>query len=385
MGKLKHLVIFKQGVEVWNNWRDNNEDVCPKLRGADLSGADLCKADLSEADLSEADLSGAFLGGADLHKANLSRANLSDAILSEAFLPDANLFEANLRVANLSGADLSRADLSRANLSKANLSKANLGGANLSVADLCEAFLPDANLFEANLRGADLSRANLSKANLESAILVHTGFRDAILSGCKIYGISAWDVNIENAKQNELIITQEGQPIITVDNIKVAQFIYLLLNNAGFREVIDTMTGKAVLILGRFGERKVILDSIADELRKRDYLPIMFDFERPIDRNFKETVQTLAGLSKFVIADLTDPKSTPLESLAIFYNYKIPFLPLIQEGQEPFSMFDDYKLEIGYIPPIHFKDKEDLKTLFDKQIILPAEEKHKEIREAKNK
>jgi hypothetical protein len=52
------------------------------------------------------------------------------------------------------------------------------------------------------------------------------------------------------------------EPIITVDNIEVAQFIYLMLHNEKIRDVIDTITSKAVLILGRFtGERKAVLDA----------------------------------------------------------------------------------------------------------------------------
>jgi hypothetical protein len=39
---------------------------------------------------------------------------------------------------------------------------------------------------------------------------------------------------------------------------------------------------KVVLILGRFTpERKTVLDAIRDQLRKRDYLPILFDFQKP--------------------------------------------------------------------------------------------------------
>ena len=49
-----------------------------------------------------------------------------------------------------------------------------------------------------------------------------------------------------------MIITKENEPEITVDNIEVAQFIYLMLNNQKVRDVIDTITFKAVLILGRF-------------------------------------------------------------------------------------------------------------------------------------
>ena len=76
-----------------------------------------------------------------------------------------------------------------------------------------------------------------------------------------------------------MIITPRYEPEITVDNIEVAQFVYLLLHNEKIRDVIDTVTSKAVLILGRFtAERKAVLDALREELRKRDYLPILFDF-----------------------------------------------------------------------------------------------------------
>jgi hypothetical protein len=49
--------------------------------------------------------------------------------------------------------------------------------------------------------------------------------------------------------------------------------------------VIDTITSKVVLILGRFTpERKSVLDAIRDQLRKRNYLPVLFDFEKPSNR-----------------------------------------------------------------------------------------------------
>jgi hypothetical protein len=82
-----------------------------------------------------------------------------------------------------------------------------------------------------------------------------------------------------------LILTPDFAPEITVDNIEVAQFIYLMLNNQKVRDVIDTITSKAVLILGRFtDERKAVLNALREELRKRDYLPILFDFDVPATR-----------------------------------------------------------------------------------------------------
>ena len=142
--------------------------------------------------------------------------------------------------------------------------------------------------------------------NLFAARLVDTDLRDADLTGCFVYGVSAWGLKLEGAKQQNLIITNlaENEPEITVDNLEVAQFIYLMLNNQKIRDVIDTITSKAVLILGRFtDERKAVLDALREELRKRDYLPILFDFEKPRSRNTDETITLLARMARFVVAD----------------------------------------------------------------------------------
>ena len=155
--------------------------------------------------------------------------------------------------------------------------------------DLSEADLSGANLSGADLGAAGLIRANLSGANLRAATLVDTNLEGANLTACSVYGISAWNVKLEGAIQSNLVITPFGESPIQVDNLEVAQFIYLLLNNKKIRSVIDTITSKVVLILGRFTpERKVVLDAIRDELRKRDYLPVLFDFEKPASRTSPE-------------------------------------------------------------------------------------------------
>lgn len=176
----------------------------------------------------------------------------------------------------------------------------------LSEADLTEANLEGARLFGANLGYANLSRANMSEANLVDAKL-----NGAILTDCKVFGISAWRlIGLEEAEQSNLVITPYGEPVITVDNLEVAQFIYLLLHSEKIRYVIDSITSKVVLILGRFTpERKVVLDAIREELRKRNYLPVLFDFAGPVSKDTAETVSTLAHMARFVIADITDPEA----------------------------------------------------------------------------
>jgi hypothetical protein len=107
-----------------------------------------------------------------------------------------------------------------------------------------------------------------------------------------------------------LVITPADESVIQVDNLEVAQFIYLRLNNDKIRDVIDTLTSKVVLILGRSTpERKVVLDAIREELRRRHYLPVLFDFVKSRSQTTVETISTLAHMARFVIADLTEAKS----------------------------------------------------------------------------
>jgi hypothetical protein len=289
--------------------------------------------------------------------ADLSGVNLSDVSLRLAFLPQANLSGANLRGTDLAGA----------NLHEANLRAADLSGANLRMA---------------HLSGADLHGADLHGASLLFANLVEADFTDADLTGCRIYGISAWGLKLSEAtKQQSLIITAVDEPEITVDNIEVAQFVYLLLNNAKIRDVIDTIGKKGVLLLGRFTNgRLAILERLREELRKRDLLPMVFNFDKPETKDFTETVRLLAGLSHFVIADITNPRSAPLELQATVPECMIPFVPILEKGEEPFSMFRDLWIKHDWMfDPIRYPSVDRLIEVLDAEIVRPAKAKFVEL------
>jgi hypothetical protein len=144
------------------------------------------------------------------------------------------------------------------------------------------------------------------------------------------------------AQQSNLFITRFNEPGITVDDLEVAQFIYLLLHNEKIREVIDTITSKAVLILGRFtAERTALLDAIGEEIRRQHLLPIMFDFTPSAGQTTLETISILAHMARFVIADLTDAKSVLQELQAIVPNNpSVPVQPILLASQEEPGMFD---------------------------------------------
>jgi hypothetical protein len=188
-------------------------------------------------------------------------------------------------------------------------------------------------------------------------------------------------LNAETQQQN-LIVTPPDEPVIVVDNIKVAQFIYLLLNNEEVRDVIDTITSKAVLILGRFSpERKIILDRLREELRTRHYVPMLFDFEKPKSRDTIETIRILAGMAKFVIADLTDAKSVLQELQAI-----VPNLPsvvvrfiMMKAEREP-GMLDHIRRFPWVIDgAFEYETAEEVIGSINDSILNPVEAKLKEL------
>ena len=426
MANEQHVEILKQGVEVWNRWRQDHPDIHPDLSGLNLrdddkggsrssygpvSGPDsgMFHREFKEMDFSHADLRGAKLYGIDFSGANFHRANLSEADLEWSLFYKADLSYTHLNDANLSESCLNEADLSwttcthaemirtkligvdftRAMFIGCNLIGADLSGSNHHLASFYACELDDTDFRNGKFSNTRLANSNLTKANFkdtnvsnvdfEGCILIETQFEGADLSGSRIYGISAWDLKLsKQTRMNDLVITKRDKPKVMVDNLEVAQFVYLLLNNDKIRDIIDTIGEKGVLILGRFTEeRKSVLDGIRDRLRELGFVPMMFDFERPVQRDFTETIKTLAGLSRFIIADITNPKSSPLELQATMPDYMIPFVPIIQEDEEPFAMFRDLKQKYGewVLDVLEYDTASSLLQVLDKAVVRPALEK----------
>lgn len=216
MASEQHITLLRQGFKVWNKWRQQNPEIIPELKAADLTGLKLFKVDLAGADLSEADFSGTSLYKANLSGANLCKANLSTAILQEADLSGASLIEANLKdkqffQTNLSGANLSRANLSGAKFYRTNLSGADLSGQNLSEKDLSEtnfsrATLSETNFSRANLRWTNLAGANLTGTNLNKADLKHANLRQARIQETTIdeKWYLVWDIVTNGAEGRDI-------------------------------------------------------------------------------------------------------------------------------------------------------------------------------------
>ena len=319
------------------------------------------------------DLSGATLDGITVGYADMRGVILDGASLKGAWMKGCNFFNASFR-----GADFCPLNESR---------DSRIFNSNFHFADFSNAILENANLHESIFRFSSLQQANLKNTDLRQCSFTDSDLSGADLSGAKVYGVSAWNLKTENMIENDLQLSpNDDSSNLTVDGIEMAQFFYLLMDNRKIRNAIDTIGKKGVLLLGRFTpERKIILDTLRTELRKLNFLPIMFDFDKPADRDFTETIRILAGLSRFVIADITSPKSSPLELQATIPDISIPFIPIIAKDEQPFSMFKDLKNKYEWVAdPLAYQTKEDLVRVLKPAVVDIALNIEEKIRTRKN-
>ena len=325
----------------WTAWRANHPGVSP-----DLSGADLRKASLRFIDLSNAKLIGANLSGLDLTGSDFDGADLSRSILrGSSFGDEALAVSTSCKAANFHGADLTEADFCRA---------------------LCDG----SNFTEATLR-----MATIKWSRLNGCRLVGADWDGASISECHAYGVSVWGMRGTPAKLSSFNIASTDWPRITVDDLETAQLVHLFLESDKVRKLFESIGSKGVLVLGRFSEeRKGLLDAIRRRLRELGFLPLVFDFQKPSQYDFTETVRTLAGLSSFIIADITEPRSVPLELQATVPNYMIPFAPILREGEPPFSMFLDLqqKYRDWMLDLLTYRSEVELLAVLEDAVITPA-------------
>jgi len=358
-GKVRHLDLLMRSLAApldyseWNHWRRRFPKAVPDLRGAILRDVDLDKLEFRRARLAEANLSGSSLVGRDL-----------------------------------SGADLRNAILWGTDLRGACLRKAKLNGAWFQDALLSEVDLREADLRGARILGCILNRANLCGANM---------------SGALFWGTSVWEVERDKdtdqtgvgiglglfEPMGDVLFKSRSLPPDTarVNDIVVADFLsHINYNRSNIASILNAASQNIVLILGRFsGEQRQVLTALESALSSMQYVPIVFDFEEPLQRDLVETVAILAGLSHFVVADLSFPHSTPLESHLIIPDIAVPFVPIIRKGQTPFSMFFTLQRKYPWVLPlVKYAGKGSLERQLRQSVVSRAERLAEKLRKMKH-
>ena len=304
---------------------------------------------------------------------------------SDCFLKSSELRNAWFVDCNFDGADIGRSDMVDAGFEQCTFRGARLRSSVLSRAMFADCSFDWASLAYSAARTTELSRCSFVGADLSHMSLVQADLTGSSLIDAYVYGVSAWEVTTEQTVQRGLIATRNEArewygtshedgflgpskgPVVTVGSLEVAQFVNLLLHNPKVRDVIDTITARVVLILGRFtAERKAVLDRLRDDLGGLGFVPVLFDFEGPKSRDVTETVSTLAHLARFVVADLTEPRSVPQELATVVPHLpSVPVQPIIAAGHRPYGMFEHFE-RYSWVRPLLVYGEGEVPTLSER-------------------
>lgn len=319
--------VILKGAAAWNKWQDENKQSvhfarpswyeCRDERGMQIKGRN------------ELDFSGIHLTNASIHL---------------AFAEGLNLRGAEIVGCHFEEGDFSRADFSNTTFANTKFNKTILTDANFS--------------------GATFVNCNLNRVNL-----VNADFRLKEIRETVVYGISAWDLKtspemiqsrlvIEKSYELHSDIVASGKIPMMVDDIEMAQFVYYLSSHKNMRNMINILNSRGVLLLGKFKDGGLErLYQLMDWFKARNYMPMLFDFDRPNSMDYTETVVTMAGLSKFIVADLSGG-SVPQELHATLSSFQKPVI--VYSDQPAYSMFKDIKRKNRFSFEIVFTGEKDL-------------------------
>jgi hypothetical protein len=239
---------------------------------------------------------------------------------------------------NLRAADLRFAKLDCLNLLFADCQKADFSGATLSGANFSYANLSQTRFFE-----TDLCDAWMYHADLTESVLVRTNVEGANFHECRVFGISVWDLIGAPRDQTGLLVTPDSggwKMQLKTNGLALAPLVYFIARTEHAADVIETYTARTVLLLGNFKpERKAVLEAVGGALKDYGFIPTIFDFEGPPSMDTTGTVEVLARLSNFIVADITDPSSVPHElGMTVPYLRTTPVLLLRQSSAKSYSM-----------------------------------------------
>jgi hypothetical protein len=181
------------------------------------------------------------------------------------------------------------------------------------------------------------------------------------------------------ARRQQSIREDHAQAIST--SLQLAKEI----DGMNFGEIMSELSRRRVLILGRFtGRRLEVLEKIKSHLAKHSnhYIPELFTFRKPESRDLVEAIIGFAALSRFVIADLSEPKSVQSELEAIVPHFQsVPVVALINRTGREYATFSSVQRRENVVKPtVRYNNLEDLIKKLDEEVVPKAEQKLLEVR-----
>lgn len=349
MANSEHFNLFLQGPKVWNEWRKENPQIEPDLSDEFIYPHFARKEKdrpLYKGDITSSDPEIPF----NFSRTNFHKSSFESAIFPKADMTNCYLYEADMSAAGFPGADFSGSMIRKAYCS-----------------------------------GTDFTDAIFIDCVLNNSTIIRVNFSGVRLEGCNVYGVSAWEIKAnEKTVQKELFlhrdnfsrkdIGQSSDVLSYVDDLALAQFFYFLNQPDGFGKSLKQLNKRSVLLLGKFKEGGLeLLKTVGEMLRRRNYIPIVFDFDPSEHTSLIENVTTMAGLSRFVLANL-EGNSVPAELAKVTSNYRNPVIGWIHDDKhhEVYAMFKDVAA-LANAQYFTYTNELNLEVQLDK-VIVKAEE-----------
>ena len=216
---------LQKGSDFWNLWRKQNPKIRPDLRNVNFTSSFPSKLRdyglplFENTDFSNCDLHGVILRNGSYINCNFDRSDINWADFVDAYFEKCSFRNVSMRVSKIGSANFRNCIFENSDLSYCSAEETSFIG----------------SIF--------------INTRLEHMSLVKCDLENTKIENCFVYGTSTWDLNLNNSIQENIIITDDENDVISVDNLELAQFIYLLINNSKLRHVIETITSKVVLIL----------------------------------------------------------------------------------------------------------------------------------------
>ncbi len=248
MANPEHSAILKEGVSIWNDWRKNNPEIIPDLKGITLIGqnlggfnlskANLIDSDLRSAQFDDADFSSADLTGVRLTKTTVRNANFIGSFLKDAILiltqfeatrlNSAILVGANFEGSKFTNCDLSNADISNTRLSNLNIIAGDMKGIRLNKSQIINSIFTKINLNQAKFNGvyidnSEFKNNDFKQADLSDAILHSTTFMDSIFSYSGFYKTKMYSVDMSNCLFQEVDLEESYLEYSNFDRAKLIE------------------------------------------------------------------------------------------------------------------------------------------------------------------
>lgn len=201
---IEYIELLSRGAKAWNEWRINYPFKAPCLR--------------------EVNFVNAFSGSGFYNLPEFYGVNFSDVDFNCSSFRNSTFCDCTFDGAKITFSDLVDAYFQSCTFKNVNMRVCKIGSAHF-----IDCIFEDSDLSYCSAENTSFHGSSFKNTALENISFVKSDFSNTVLDGCRVYGISSWNLNLDNSEQRNLVITKKNEPEITVDNIELAQFLYLMI------------------------------------------------------------------------------------------------------------------------------------------------------------